>query len=308
MMLFKPFFADLARAALRAGALSLLLTGALPAGAVQPAAAAASASLRPVAPEAVRSSLVRVADGRMLAPDIARIVNRGELVVAMLGVDTPPFFYVKDGKLTGLEVDMAEDIGRALKVSVRFNRSANSFNDVVDIVARGDADAGISKLSRTLARAQRVQFSDPYLSLKHALALNRVAFAQIARDRPVPEVVRNFKGSIGVIAKSSFADFAIQSFPKATIKAYASWPEVVKAVRSGEVSAAYRDEFEIKRLLKSDPAVALTLRTVTFKDMEDTLGIVVDIGDIALVNFINVYLAQRSDKLDIDRVLRALEQ
>ena len=153
-----------------------------------------------------------------------------------------------------------------------------------------------------------MQFSDPYLSLKHALALNRVAFAQIARDRPVPEVVRNFKGSIGVIAKSSFADFAIQSFPKATIKAYASWPEVVKAVRSGEVSAAYRDEFEIKRLLKSDPAIALTLRTVTFKDMEDTLGIVVDIGDIALVNFINVYLAQRSDKLDIDRVLRALEQ
>ena len=111
-----------------------------------------------------------------------------------------------------------------------------------------------------------------------------------------------------MIAKSSFADFAIQSFPKATIKAYASWPEVVKAVRSGEVTAAYRDEFEIKRLLKSDPAVALTLRTVTFKDMEDTLGIVVDIGDMALVNFINVYLAQRSDKLDIDRVLRALEQ
>ena len=107
MKLFKPFFADLARAALRAGALSLLLTGALPAGAVQPAArsaaAAASASLHPVAPAAVRSSLVRVADGRMLAPDIARIVNRGELLVAMLGVDTPPFFYVKDGKLTGLD-------------------------------------------------------------------------------------------------------------------------------------------------------------------------------------------------------------
>ncbi len=224
----------------------------------------------------------------------------------MLGVDTPPFFYMKDGKLTGLEVDMAEDIGRALKVSVRFNRDAKSFNDVVDIVARGEADAGISKLSRTLARAQVVQFSDPYLSLKHALVLNRVSFAQLALDRPVPEVVRGYKGTIGVIAKSSFADFATQSFPKATLKAYPSWADVVKAVRSGEVSAAYRDEFEIKRLLKSDPAVALTLRTVTFKDMEDTLGIAVDINDVALTNFINLFLAQRSEKLDIDRVLRAL--
>ena len=32
-------------------------------------------------------SLVKVADGRLLAPDIARIVNSGELVVAMLKED-----------------------------------------------------------------------------------------------------------------------------------------------------------------------------------------------------------------------------
>jgi len=309
-----PFFNRSVRAALRAGALALLVTTVSPAGAVPvaatPASAPAANALRPAAPIAApiaaRNSLVRVSDGRLLAPDIARIVNRGELVVAMLGVDTPPFFYMKDGKLTGLEVDMAEDIGRALKVSVRFNRDAKSFNEVVEIVARGDADAGISKLSRTLARAQVVQFSDPYLSLKHALVLNRVSFAQLALDRPVPEVVRGYKGTIGVIAKSSFADFATQSFPKATLKAYPSWADVVKAVSSGEVSAAYRDEFEIKRLLKSDPAVALTLRTVTFKDMEDTLGIALDINDVALTNFINLFLAQRSEKLDIDRVLRAL--
>ena len=257
-MLLTPFFNHSVRAVLRAGALALLVAIVFPAGAVPvaatPASAPAASALRPAAPIAApiaaRNSLVRVSDGRLLAPDIARIFNRGELVVAMLGVDTPPFFYMKDGKLTGLEVDMAEDIGRALKVSVRFNRDAKSFNDVVDIVARGEADAGISKLSRTLARAQVVQFSDPYLSLKHALVLNRVSFAQLALDRPVPEVVRGYKGTIGVIAKSSFADFATQSFPKATLKAYPSWADVVKAVRSGEVSAAYRDEFEIKRLLQ----------------------------------------------------------
>src|SRR5439155_17481700 len=106
----------------------------------------------------VGSALVRVPDGRLLAPDIARIVARGELIVAMLGVDTPPFFYEKNGELVGVEVDLAKAIAKELGVQVRFNRTAKSFNGVVDIVARGEADMALSKLSRTLARTQVISF------------------------------------------------------------------------------------------------------------------------------------------------------
>ena len=58
-----------------------------------------------------------------------------------------------------------------------------TFNAVVDIIARGEADMAISKLSRTLARTQVISFSQPYLTLNHALILNRVKFAQFAKDR-----------------------------------------------------------------------------------------------------------------------------
>jgi polar amino acid transport system substrate-binding protein len=252
-------------------------------------------------------SLVKVADGRMLAPGIARIVNRGELVVAMLGVDTPPFFYEKKGELVGLEVDLAKAIGKELGVNVRFNRTPKTFNAVVDTIARGEADIAISKLSRTLARAQVISFSQPYLSLNHALILNRVKFAQFARDRALPDVIRGFNGSVGVIAKSSFADYAKRNFPKAEVKEYPGWGDVLKALDKGEVIGAYRDEFEVKRILKSDPTASLVLRTVTFKDLEDTLGIAVGIDDPVLLAFINEFLAQRSDKLTITKVLGALE-
>lgn len=279
------------------------------AAAAAPASAPLAPTTAPVAPASASTppDLVRSADGRLLAPDIARIVARGELVVAMLGVDTPPFFQKVDEQLVGLDVDMARAIAHELKVKVRFNREARSFNEVVDVIARKEADLGISKLSRTLARAQLIRFSDPYLRLNHALVLNRVAFAKLALDRPVQAVVRNFRGSIGVIAKSSFADYATRNFPLATIRTYPGWPEVIDAVHRGEVVGAYRDELEIKRMLKGNPTAALTLRTVTLKDLEDSLAIAVGVSDPVLLAFVNQYLAQRSDKLDIERVLKALD-
>ena len=286
-----------------------------PAAAAKPAApvpvAAASAAVQATTAALGLSpapALVKVPDGRLLAPDIARIVTRGELVVAMLGVDTPPFFYEKKGELVGLEVDLARAIAKELGVNVRFNRTPKTFNAVVDTIARGEADIAISKLSRTLARAQVISFSHPYLSLNHALILNRVKFAQFARDRALPEVIRGFSGSVGVIAKSSFADYAKRNFPNAKVVEYPGWGDVLKALDKGEVIGAYRDEFEVKRILKTDPTASLVLRTVTFKDLEDTLGIAVGIGDPVLLAFINEFLSQRADKLTISKVLAALEK
>jgi polar amino acid transport system substrate-binding protein len=277
-----------------------------------PAAAASAPGAGQAAQAALNLSpapaLVKVPDGRLLAPDIARIVTRGELVVAMLGVDTPPFFYEKNGQLVGLEVDLAHAIGKELGVNVRFNRSAKTFNAVVDIIARGEADIAISKLSRTLARAQVISFSQPYLSLNHALILNRVKFAQFARDRSLPDVIRGFNGTIGVIAKSSFSDYAKRNFANAKVIEYPGWADVLKALERGEVIGAYRDEFEVKRILKIDPTASLVLRTVTFKDLEDTLGIAVAITDPVLLAFINEFLAQRADKLTTSKVLAALEK
>jgi ABC-type amino acid transport substrate-binding protein len=270
------------------------------------ASARAATSLTPV--PSPGTGLVKSADGRLLAPGIARIVNRGELVVAMLGVDTPPFFYIKKGELVGLEVDLAKAIAKELKVNVRFDRSARTFNEVVDIVARQEADLGISKLSRTLARAQMISFTDPYLRLNHAFILNRVKFAELARDRPLPVVVREFKGSVGVIAKSSFSDYASKNFPLSELREFPSWDAVLKALEKGQIMAAYRDEFEIKRILKSDPTASLTLRTVTFKDLEDTLGIAVGIQNPTLLAYVNQFLSESSEKLSIDKVLKALDR
>jgi polar amino acid transport system substrate-binding protein len=94
------------------------------------------------------------------APDIKAILDRGELIVAMTAGDQPPFYYVEpNGQLAGLDATLARDIASRLGVKVSFNRSPKSFNEVVELVAQGGADVAISKLSRTLVRAQMVRFT-----------------------------------------------------------------------------------------------------------------------------------------------------
>ncbi|MBP6903221.1 MAG: amino acid ABC transporter substrate-binding protein [Burkholderiaceae bacterium] len=242
------------------------------------------------------------------APDVARILQRKELLVAMLATDTPPFFYQRDGQLRGLDVDIAQDIARELGVAVRFDRSAASFNAVVEQVARGEADLGISKISRTLARARSVRFSTPYLTLHHALILNRLEFARLARDRSAEQALQHYSGSLGVIAKSSFEDFARSNFPRATLRSYPGWSEVVAAVERGEVAGGYRDEFEVKRLLAERPSLALRLRTVTLKDRDDTIGVVLHHDAPTLQSFVNLLLSMRRQTLRVDDVLKALPE
>lgn len=242
------------------------------------------------------SSLVVLPDGRSVAPDIARILQRGELLVAMNAVDTYPQFYEQEGELLGSDVALMRELAAKLGVGVRFVRATKTFDGVVDEVAAGRADVGISKLARTLHRTQKVFFSTPYQRIDHALLLNRLELARIARDRPLPEVVRQYTGTIGVIRNSAWVEFGRLHFPRARIVEMPTWEAVVDATRRGEVTAAYRDEYEVRSVIKDQPALALTLRTVSFGDIQSHLSIAVGLRDTSLLAYINEFLSQRVER------------
>lgn len=253
------------------------------------------------------TSLVVAQDSRRVAPDIARIINRGELVVAMLGQDVPPFFQEVDGRMVGADVDLVESMARELRVRVRYDRSAKSFNQVVEVVADGRADIGVSKLGRTLGRAQQIVYSDPYLALRGGLLINRVEMARLAGDRPIESVIRDFRGKVCALAGSSWEEFAKRYFPKAALTPLKSWDECVKAVQKGEFTAAFRDEFEVRSVLKRNPKLTLTLRTVVITDLESSLAVAVSSRDPVLLGFVNTFIALRPEKLDVEAVLKEVK-
>ena len=242
------------------------------------------------------------------AREMAEIKASGKLIVAIPYQRNPPFFFEDGGELKGLDIDLSKAIAESLGVQVVFNRDGKTFNDAVKLVADDQADMSAAKISRTLARSQSVLFSNPYITLPHAMLVNRLRFAQIAGGRPVAEVMQNYSDSVGVIANSSFVGFAKTYFPKAIVVEFPTWDLVVDAVAKGTVTTAYRDAFEVKRIFKVRPNLVLTVRSVMIEDIKDTIGIAVNSNNYFLLTYLNLFLEQKNIKYTSDQILSKYEK
>jgi polar amino acid transport system substrate-binding protein len=237
------------------------------------------------------------------APDIRRILARGELIVALPNRDQPPFFYEKNGNLEGIDVDLVRGLAHEFQLGIRFHRGAGSQDELIDVISRGEADIGIGKLTRTFHRALSVRFSDPYLTLRHALALNQLRIAELTKGDDMRAVIKKFPGTIGVLTKTAYADLARRNFPQAKIIEFSRWEDAISAVKKGKVDALYRDEFEIKRLMKVDTRNLLLLKAVVLTDTRSPLSIAVHHDNQQLLSIINLYLSQQTLPPNVDALL-----
>ncbi|ESA38949.1 amino acid abc transporter substrate-binding protein [Leptolyngbya sp. Heron Island J] len=240
-----------------------------------------------------------------MPPDIQRVLDRGKLIVALLGTDNPPFFTeeINTSDSVGLDIKIAQGLADALGVNLEFNRSAHTFDDVVDKVYGLEADIAISKLSRTLSRAQRVRFSQPYVTMRQGLLMNRLQLAKQSEGNQIIEAIRNFNGNVGVIQGSSYVGFIKQKFPQATIQEYPIWDDIVEAVVNGEIQAAYRDELEVKKVIFKNPDAALRLQTIALNDTQDQIAMALPWDSQNLQAFVNQYLDTFNLSFTADDVL-----
>ncbi|MCP3927353.1 MAG: amino acid ABC transporter substrate-binding protein [Desulfobacterales bacterium] len=236
--------------------------------------------------------------------DIQKIVDKKKIVIAMYEHDQSPFFMKsKNGELVGFDVDLAKGIANELGVEVVFNRSAKSFNETVELVIDKKADIVISKLSRTLSRSKKVLFTKPYIVLRKGLLVNRLRLAQSKKGVSTFKFIKNFTGDLGVMADSSYVGFAKKMFPNAKIVEFALWEEITAAVIDGRVTAGFRDELEIKKIIKSASDQVIKLQSIVFKDTKDPIAIAVSSDARHLRFWLNQYLDTLSQDITADNLL-----
>ena len=258
----------------------------------EPIATSDSPVLVPIVPSALKSEL-------------EQIKEKGKIIIAMVNKDNPPFFSQNQGgKLVGIDIDLGQSIAESLGVKVEFLRTAKNFDEVVDNIYRGEADLGISKLARSLPRAQKVLFSKPYLNFRQALLVNRLSLAKLqANGKTIDEMVKNFQNKIGVYAGSVYLQYAHKTFPKATIVEFSTWQEAIDAVVSGQVTALFRDELEVRSIVLNKPELSIKLRTVVLTDTSDTKGIATAFGKHFLVDYTDLFLDSQYKQRDTNQLL-----
>lgn len=224
--------------------------------------------------------------------EIRDILRRGQLQIALYVEDRYPFFYVDEqGLLQGSDIELARDIASKLGVEAEFVRTAKSFDEVIEQVASGEVDIAISKLSVTFERAKKVLFSNPYLTLKQTLLINRLQLAGLGQGNQDPlGIIQNYGDRIGIVGGTSYAVFARELFPELHQVIFPTAVSLIDAVLKGEVLAAVYDEFEFIKYQKKHPSSSLQLQYLRLEKQNDFIAIAVAPQLYHLYTWINTYL------------------
>jgi ABC-type amino acid transport substrate-binding protein len=225
--------------------------------------------------------------------DTKTIIARGIIRVAITKFDLPAFHWrTPNGEPEGPEIDLVRLIGRLLKVGVEFVDDCPTFDCVVDAVASGRVDIGVSKLNQTPGRILHVRFSNPYLTMRQAFLFNRATIGAQADSRPPEDVLRAFDGTIGVITKSAYVDYAERNFANAQVSEFETWGDAVEALVNNRVDVLYRDEFEVRRVLRNRPALNVQFGSAAFTDQKSYLSFAICDSCVRLQQFINYQIAE----------------
>ncbi len=229
---------------------------------------------------------------RLPPADLNRICTSGRLRVARYQGQRPPFFFQNGDEWQGFDVDLAADVARRLGVEVE-PRLAASFDEVVDMVAVGDADLGVSKLSITLERSQRVRFSKPYMTVYQTLLINRLAAPK--QDDPFAALDRP-EVRVGALEGSSYIGYAEREFPSAQVVPHGDFTQMMTDVTESRLEAAFVDSARANTWRQDNPERLIQVRAFVARDRKDLLAFAVNWRDTHLLAWLDLYLDSIRDE------------
>ncbi len=226
-----------------------------------------------------------------ISPEMQKIMEREKLIVGLYYQDMPPFFMTdEEGKLDGLDIELARKIADYLEIEVEFNREAESYQQLFEMVVGGEVDVVISKFSKTFKRARVIRYTEPYVTFRRALMLNSsFAIKNKIKDYPMT-YLRTAHIKVGVKANTSYVEFSRELFTNAEIVQLDTWEEVISALKKGEVVAAMYDENEVLKLLHKNSDIAVFASVYILKDQKDYIAMAVPYESTQLLSWLNFFL------------------
>ena len=166
---------------------------------------------------------------------LKRILQRGELIVGITGAQPPLNATTKEGKVIGLDADIATAIALNMGVQVKFSKMP--FADLLPALEAGKVDMVLSSTTMTPKRNLKVAFVGPYyISGKGILTKAKTIGAlQKAEGLNRPE----FK--IAALKGSTSQKFAETTAPKAALVLTNSYDEAVEKLFQDQIDALIAD-------------------------------------------------------------------
>ena len=200
-----------------------------------------------------------------------------------------PFVYMKDGRLTGYDIEILISFAREYGYKLDFEDTL--FASVLTGVSMGTYDIGASGFCITEERAENVDFSDVYHTE------NLVALIK-GTDVGLEQFTN---ANLGVVTGSLYGGYSREQFPNATIKEFNNFADVLMALKQGKVDGAMFDRPNFNSFKRDDSG--LSCITVPAYSVEIGFGFQKSDEGYELQGQMNEFLAELRAAGEIDRLI-----
>jgi polar amino acid transport system substrate-binding protein len=207
--------------------------------------------------------------------------------------NAPPMIFKSDGRMTGVEADLAEALGQQLGRKVVFVEQ--KWDKLIDALCDDKFDIIMSSMSITPARSYRIAFSDPYL---------RVGQMVLARSdekyKYMANVAVQAKRGIG-LKEGTTADFLVrQELPDAKRKYFKNGDDAAEALLRNKIDIFISDAPMIWYLAAHYETKGLVVTPMVLT--QEQLGWGVTRTNAKLLEEVNNFLKKAQTSGELNRV------
>jgi ABC-type amino acid transport substrate-binding protein len=226
------------------------------------------------------TSFVNAADNS--SPVLKRIAKSQTLRVGMTGAQAPFNMKNRDGKMIGLDVDLARVLSNSMGVELEIVNMP--FAKLLPALEDGEVDIVMSGVTATLERNTRVPFVGPYF----ISGISILTKAAIIESIDSEEELRKGQWRIAAMKGSTSETFAENVLNKPQMTATETHAEAVQLLLAGKVDAVIADAplCALSILRNPDAGLVSLKQPLTL----EPIGIALAPGDPLLVNLVQNYM------------------
>lgn len=214
--------------------------------------------------------------------------NENELVLAT-EAGFAPYEYYEDGKVVGVDIDIAKEIAKELGKELVIKDV--SFDFVINEVKSGKADFAAAGISITPEREKEVDFTIEYTTSNQVVV--------VKKGSPITKF-DDIKDKKIAVQLGSVADLYVEeNYKKATIVPHKKYLSAVEDVKTNKADCIIMDELPAKEIVKENDNLVI-LDGFLF---QDKYGMIVKKGNDELKDKINKVLERMKNDGTIDRLV-----
>ncbi len=198
-----------------------------------------------------------------------------------------PYEYYSNGKIVGVDIDIAERIAEELNMELVIKDVA--FDSIISEVKTGKSDIGAAGISYTEERAKEVDFTVNYFESKQVVIVKNNSYINSLEDI--------YNSKIAVQLGSVADSFITENYPDVELVREKKFLAAIQDLKDDKVDAVAMDEIPAQKLMTAD------MRMIVEPLTTDNYGMIVRKGNTSLLETANKVINDLKENGEIDHFM-----